>query len=93
MTQTPIAKSNAHSTCTWIGHGEGCTHSVVPGRNYCTEHLWIVYKEGTAVRKRKKDVRIASAVWDLQSAMNEAVAELEDEGFDVWGDSERSEVL
>jgi hypothetical protein len=52
--------------------------------------LWQVYKEGTAVR-RKKDTRRYEQIKMLESLMNEAIAELEQEGFDVWGDSERLE--
>jgi hypothetical protein len=52
--------------------------------------LWLVYKEGTAVN-RKKDRRTAEAVWNIQDAFNEAITELESEGFDCYGDSERLE--
>lgn len=79
--------------CTWIGRGEGCKHTVHPERNYCLEHLFVVYKEGSARKRRKKDEKVAGTVWDLESAMNEAVAELEAEGFDVWGDSERANAV
>jgi hypothetical protein len=43
--------------------------------------LWLVYKEGTAVH-RKKDQRTAESVWNIQDAFNEAITELEAEGFD-----------
>ena len=75
-------------TCTYIGDGSGCTQAVVPGRSYCSEHLWLVYKEGTAVN-RKKDKRTAESVWNIQDAFNEAITELEAEGFDCAGDAER----
>ncbi len=79
------------STCTYMGTSTTpCGHATLPGKSYCAEHYALVYKVGTAVN-RKKDKRIAAAVWDLESAMHEAVAELEAEGFDVWGDSERIE--
>ena len=78
------------TTCTYIGDGTGCTHTVVPERSYCSEHLWLVYKEGTAVH-RKKDQRTAESVWNIQDAFNEAITELEAEGFDCYGDSERQE--
>lgn len=81
------------TTCAWIGNGEGCKHAAVPGRSYCSEHIWFVYKEGSAQGKRKKDAKIAAAVWDLESEFNSAVEELEAEGFDVFGDSERSEAV
>jgi hypothetical protein len=42
--------------------------------------VWIIYQQGTAV-KRRKDAQRAQAVWDLESAFNEAVEELVEEGF------------
>jgi hypothetical protein len=72
--------------CTWIGeHNEGCTHNAIEGSSYCAEHHSRVYQAGTAVR-RKKDARRAAAVWDLENAFNEAVQELEDEGYDIRAD-------
>jgi hypothetical protein len=41
-----------------------------------------MYQKGSALRKRTKDIRRAQAFWDLESAFNDAVRELEDEGFD-----------
>ena len=64
-------------TCTYIGDGSGCTHTVVP-------------EQGTAVNRRK-DQRTAESVWNIQDAFNEAITELEAEGFDCYGDSERLE--
>jgi hypothetical protein len=72
-------------TCQYIGSNDysvlqpTCCASVVAGRAYCEEHLWQVYKQGTAV-KRKKDTRVANAVWDLQNELNTIIEELEDEG-------------
>jgi hypothetical protein len=67
--------------CTWIGDGEGCTHTAQAGSSYCAEHHSRVYQVGSGVR-RKKDARRAAAVWDLESEFNAAVQELIDEGFD-----------
>ena len=81
-------------TCQYIGPlgtQPTCTLAALDGHSYCLEHLAVVYKAGTARARRRKDERVAAAVWDLESAMHEAVAELEAEGFDVWGDSERIE--
>ena len=64
-----------HTSCT-------CTQPVVLGRSYCEEHLWLVYKQGSAV-VRKKDTRVANAVWDLQSELNSIVEELIEEGMDL----------
>ncbi len=69
------------SKCQWIGNGEGCTHTALEGSSYCAEHYAVVYQTGTAVR-RKKDARRAAAVWDIESALNEAVEELIEEGYD-----------
>jgi hypothetical protein len=66
-------------TCQYIG-GDGykpsCTHAALAGYSYCAEHLAVVYKQGT-----KRATRL----------MNEAILELETEGFDCYGDSERIE--
>ncbi len=67
--------------CQWIGNGEGCTHEALAGHSYCAEHYAVVYQTGTVVR-RKKDARRAAAVWDIESALNEAVEELIEEGYD-----------
>ena len=72
-------------TCQYIGE-QGtqptCTHAALEGRSYCIEHLAIVYKAGTARAKRHKDIRVAAAVWDLESEFNAAVEELVLEGYD-----------
>jgi len=68
-------------TCTWIGTGEGCTHAALPGQSYCLQHYSLVYQVGTARAKRKKDLRVAAQIWDLESAFNEAVEELVMEGY------------
>jgi hypothetical protein len=41
-----------------------------------------VYQAGTARAKRKKDIRVAEQVWSVQDAFNEAVEQLEAEGYD-----------
>lgn len=48
---------------------------------YCKTHYSIMYQEGTANRKRHKDIRTANQVWDLESMFNEAVLELEKEAI------------
>ena len=74
--------------CTYIGAGQGCTAPSLPGRNYCAEHLYVVYKEGTARAKRKKELSIVDKVQLVEQLMHEAIAELEAEGFDVFGERE-----
>jgi hypothetical protein len=85
MTNTPCQYIGAH------GHTPTCTHTALQGRSYCAEHLAIVYKEGTARARRKKDIRVAAAVWDLESEFNAAVEELVLEGYDF--EEERWEVV
>lgn len=67
--------------CLWIGDGEGCNHDAVEGRSYCEEHLFRVYVKGSNLSKRKKDLRIVDNVRLMEQLMNEAVDELENEGF------------
>jgi len=82
-------QSTLITACTYMGNSAtACGHPTLAGKSYCAEHYAMVYKVGSGTR-RKKDERIAAAVWSVQDSFNEAVAELEAEGFDVWGDSER----
>jgi hypothetical protein len=71
--------------CKWIG-GNGykatCCNTAVEDRSYCTEHLFQVYQEGSNRARRKKDEKVAAAVWDLESEFNAAIEELIAEGFD-----------
>jgi len=67
---------------TWQGPSPYCAGPVVEGYSYCAKHLEHMYQKGSALRKRTKDLRRAQAFWDLESAFNDAVRELEDEGFD-----------
>ena len=81
-------------TCQYIGE-QGtrptCKHTALAGHSYCAEHLAVVYQAGTARAKRKKDIRVAAAVWDLESEFNAAVEELVLEGYDF--EEERWEVV
>jgi hypothetical protein len=71
------------TTCTYLGDSTtACGCAVVEGRSYCTEHLGLVYKLGTGRAQRKRDKRVAAAVWDLESEFNQAVEELIAEGYD-----------
>ena len=85
--------TTAHTAhpCQYIG-GEGykptCTHTALEGHSYCAEHLAIVYKQGTARAKRHKEQRTVDKVRMVESLMNEAIAELEAEGFDCYGERE-----
>lgn len=77
-----------HTTCTYIGTGTACTCTALAGRNYCAEHYALVYKVGSG-RQRKKDTLQAQRVRMVQTLFYEACDQLEAEGFDVYGDSER----
>ena len=77
------------NACQYIGTELGyarlqptCTHTALAGRSYCAEHIHLVYQKGTARARRKKDERTAAQVWSVQDAFNEAVQELESEGYD-----------
>jgi len=75
-----------NNPCTWIGpHGLSCTctRPAMPTRNYCEDHIWLIYQKGTNLRRRHKDIRVANAVWDWESEFNSAVQELVEEGFEV----------
>ena len=50
---------------------------------YCAEHYARMYVKGSALRKRKKDIARAQQLRDLESLFNEAVAELESEGYNL----------
>jgi len=82
--------------CQYIG-AQGtsptCSHAALPGRSYCAEHLAIVYKAGTKRATRHKELRTVDKVRIIESLMNEAIAELEAEGFDCYGDGELDKQL
>jgi hypothetical protein len=78
---------NKPTQCQYIGStgfAMTCNNPVLPGKSYCEEHVHIVYQKGTATRKRHKDIRQAEKVRLVESLMNEAIAELEAEGFDCY---------
>jgi len=80
------------SVCSWIGNGEMCSASSAQDSSYCVQHYGLVYKLGSG-KQRKKDTRTAEKVRLVQQLMQEAIDQLELEGFDVYGDSEREKVL
>jgi hypothetical protein len=75
------------ATCSWLGNSPAmkplCCKEPVKDRAYCEDHLWQVYQKGSARARRRKDERVAAAVWDLESEFNKAVEELIAEGFDI----------
>ena len=72
------------TSCTYLGSAiVPCGCATLPGKSYCTEHYAVVYQVGTARARRRKDERVAAAVWNVQDAMNEALKELEEEGYNL----------
>ena len=75
--------------CQYLGTANHvCGGVTVPGRSYCEEHMAIVYQKGTARARRRKEIRTVDKVRLVEQLMNEAVAELEAEGYDVYGERE-----
>lgn len=88
MLHTDAQDSTQVTTCQYIGTELGytrlqptCCSPTVAGRSYCEDHLWIVYKQGSATARRKKDIRVANDVRMWESLFNDAVQELVEEGF------------
>jgi len=76
--------------CTYLGDALtpcGCSPTVL-GKSYCAEHVFLVYKKGTARAKRKKELTTVDKVRIVEELMHEAIAELEAEGFDCYGERE-----
>ena len=81
-----------HSTqvtaCTYMGNSRTqCGQPTLAGKSYCAEHYALVYKVGSG-RQRKKDTRQADRVRMVESLFQEAIEQLEAEGFDCYGTSE-----
>lgn len=67
--------------CQWIGEGERCSKPAVKDRSYCEDHIWLVYQKGTALGRRKKDLRSVDNQRILAQLIDEAAQELEAEGL------------
>ena len=71
--------------CQYIGSSDynqlkpTCCSASVKNRSYCAEHIWLVYQEGSAVR-RKKDTRRSNNLFEIISELNEVYQELLAEG-------------
>ena len=78
-----MTNTTTHTACTYMGNALApCGCATVLGKSYCAEHVFLVYKQGTARARRVKDARVAAAVWDLEAEFNAAVEELIAEGYD-----------
>ena len=74
-----------NSQCQYIGAQDTvpyttCGCASVQGKSYCSEHVWLVYKEGSNVQRRK-DTRRYDFLTQLISDFNAAAEELEAEGW------------
>lgn len=74
--------------CQYIGSDKtrvgSCKDTVLHNHSsYCLHHYTQVYQGGTARRVRHKDIRTANSVWDLQSELDQAIKQLDEEGFDI----------
>ena len=78
--------SHVIDSCQWTQCS--CSAQPVAGRSYCPEHLALVYQPGSSLRRRHREVRTVDRVRLVEELMNEAIAELEAEGFDVYGNTE-----
>lgn len=89
MTQSNVPMYDVSNTCTYMGSAvTACGCASLAGKNYCAEHYYTVYQKGTARAKRKKEIRTVDKVRLVESLMNEAIEQLEAEGFDVYGQRE-----
>jgi len=79
---------NKLTQCQYIGANgfkASCSNPAIPGKSYCQDHVHLVYQKGTATRRRHKDIRQLEKVRLVESLMNEAIAQLEEEGFECYG--------
>lgn len=62
------------TTCHYIGPDQthppyhACGAPVFPGRKYCQEHLWKVYKKGTSVGNKRKIASIEKEIASIELA-------------------------
>jgi len=80
-----VTTHNTPDLCQYIGTGTAtnplaCTCTArATLRGYCNDHVWLVYKEGSAVH-RKKDRARYDRVRLWEGLMEEAIEQLEAEG-------------
>lgn len=70
-----------NNSCQYIGENETtnrCGAECVQGKSYCSDHVWMIYQQGTQQYKRKYVVK-NSHVEFWENLFNEAAAELEAE--------------
>ena len=50
------------TNCQWIGSGEGCDHTALTDSSYCHHHYPRIYIQGSALRRRAADQRLAGYI-------------------------------
>jgi hypothetical protein len=81
-------QSTLITACTYMGNStHQCGQPTLAGKSYCAEHYAMVYKVGSGTRRRKDEL-IAQKVRLVESLFNDAIEQLEAEGFDCYGTSE-----
>lgn len=73
------------TNCTYIGNttysnATCCNKPAVHGKSYCKDHVFLVYKEGSNIQ-RKKDTKRYDRIQQLVDDFNQALEELEAEGW------------
>jgi hypothetical protein len=64
--------------CEWFGPtNSGCDRTAIPNTAYCEQHLHRVYQQGSALRRRASDQRLASWLSGLETT--ELDAETQDD--------------
>jgi len=66
--------------CEWFGPTNcGCDRTAIPSTAYCEQHLHRVYQQGSALRRRAGDQRLASWLVSLETADAELDVEAQDD--------------
>lgn len=73
------------TNCTYIGNATRtqstpCCQPAVHGKSYCKDHVFLVYKEGSNVQ-RKRDTKRYDRIQQIVDDFNQALEELEAEGW------------
>jgi|AntAceMinimDraft_11_1070367.scaffolds.fasta_scaffold00684_13 hypothetical protein len=72
--------------CQYLGaQAKPCGCTSVAHKSYCAEHVWLVYKEGSNIL-RKKDTKRYSQLQIIVDDFNAVLEELEAEGWTVEWD-------
>jgi hypothetical protein len=70
-----------NAQCQYLGSGStACGSPSVVSKSYCVQHVWLVYKEGSNILRRK-DTKRYDFLSQLVSDFNAVAEELEAEGW------------